>query len=167
MSIDQAFNASIEYYDDWMKTALLNYADVFGTAQEFILFPSSAPIDVLDLGAGTGLFSQHVLEKYPKARFVLSDLADKMLGVARARFRQYSDQFQFLVGDYRAIQLSHQFDLVISSLSIHHLIDTEKQALFRAIHGLLRERGAWLALAESLTGGRPEVGGGISPFSMR
>jgi tRNA (cmo5U34)-methyltransferase len=141
MTIDQAFNASIDYYDDWMKKALPNYDDLFGSAQKLIPFDPSRPIDVLDLGAGTGLFSKHVLAKYPHAKFVLYDLADKMLNVAKDRFQSCLSQFEFVIGDYRSLQVTHDFDLVISSLSIHHLADDEKQALFRSIYGVLRKPG--------------------------
>ncbi len=144
MTIDQAFNASIDYYDDWMKKALPNYDDIFGSAQKLIPFDPTLPINVLDLGAGTGLFSKHVLEKYPHARFVLYDLADKMLNVAKERFQSRLSQFEFAVGDYRTLQVTHDFDLVISSLSIHHLTDAEKQALFRSIYGVLRKPGLFL-----------------------
>lgn len=144
MTIDQAFNASIAYYDDWMKKALPNYDDLFGTARELVPFGPDAAIRVLDLGAGTGLFSQHILDKYPRASFVLYDLADKMLAVARERFRSRADQFEFMIGDYRTLQLSRPFDLVISSLSIHHLFDDEKRDLFRSIHGILKTPGVFL-----------------------
>jgi tRNA (cmo5U34)-methyltransferase len=144
MTIDQAFNASIDYYDDWMKKALPSYDDIFRTAQDIIPFAPDAPIQVLDLGAGTGLFSQHVLSKYPAATFLLVDLADKMLDVARKRFEENAEQFQFTVGDYRTLEMPHHFDLVISSLSIHHLADSEKRDLFRTIYGLLRTPGLFI-----------------------
>lgn len=144
MTVDQAFNASVDYYDDWMKKALPNYDDLFGSAQKLISFAPSLPIDVLDLGAGTGLFSRHVLEKFPHARFVLYDLADKMLEVAKDRFQACLSQFKFVIGDYRTLRVTHDFDLVISSLSIHHLMDDEKQALFRAIYGVLRKPGLFI-----------------------
>jgi tRNA (cmo5U34)-methyltransferase len=144
MTIDQAFNASIDYYDDWMRKALPNYADIFRTAQELVPFPTAQAIDVLDLGAGTGLFSKHILEKYPHARFLLYDLADKMLAAARERFRGLPRQFEYRVGDYRKLEVAHEYDLVISSLSIHHLSDDEKQALFRAVYGVLRAPGVFL-----------------------
>ena len=86
MTIDAAFNASVAYYDEWMIKALPNYADIFGSALALLPFEPQAALDVLDLGAGTGLFSKHVLGKYPHANFVLVDLAEKMLGVARQRF---------------------------------------------------------------------------------
>jgi tRNA (cmo5U34)-methyltransferase len=144
MTIGQAFNDSIGYYDDWMKKALPNYAELFRTAQELVPFPSSAPIRVLDLGAGTGLFSKHILEKYPAARFLLIDLAEKMIGVAKERFAGFPQQFEYRVGDYRTLDVPHEFDLAISSLSIHHLSDAEKQTLFGAIYGVLRAPGVFL-----------------------
>ncbi len=144
MTIDQAFNASIDYYDDWMKKALPHYDTLFDSALTLIPFDPARPIDILDLGAGTGLFSSHVLAKYPRARFVLYDVADKMLDVARDRFQSCLPQFEFVVGDYRSLKVTRDFDLVISSLSIHHLTDDEKQALFRSIHGVLRKPGLFI-----------------------
>jgi tRNA (cmo5U34)-methyltransferase len=144
MTIDEAFNASIEYYDDWMMKALPNYMDIFNTALELMPFEPSASIKILDLGAGTGLFSKHVLEKYPKASFVLYDLAEKMLGVARERFGNNPQQFKYILGDYRKIQGKDEYDLVISSLSIHHLEDKEKFELFGSIYKLLRKGGIFI-----------------------
>ena len=144
MTIGQAFNATIAYYDEWMETALLNYHDLFGTAQALIPFDPQTPIAVLDLGAGTGLFSKHVWEKYPNAHFMLYDLADKMLDVAKDRFHQQAQQFSYVVGDYRHIQTAQTFDLVISSLSIHHLAHDEKRALFGDIYRLLRPGGLFI-----------------------
>jgi tRNA (cmo5U34)-methyltransferase len=144
MTIDQVFNTTIDYYDDWMKKALPNYAEIFRTAQELIPFDTAKSLEVLDLGAGTGLFSKHVLEKYPMADFVLYDLADKMLDVARDRFRGQAKQFKFIVGDYRALHVPHDFDLVVSSLSIHHLTHEEKQDLFRKVYSVLRKPGLFI-----------------------
>jgi tRNA (cmo5U34)-methyltransferase len=144
MTIDRAFNDSVGYYDEWMKRALPDYEVLFGTALELIPFDPDSPIDVLDLGAGTGLFSSHIAEKYPNATFVLYDLADKMLALARERFRSSAERFEFVVGDYRELPAGREFDLVISSLSIHHLTDPEKRALFRTIHGILRAPGLFL-----------------------
>ncbi len=144
MTIDQAFNSSINYYDDWMRKALPNYEDIFKTALELIHFTATTPIDVLDLGAGTGLFSKHVFEKYPDAKFLLYDLADKMIEVAKDRFRSYPQQFEFYIGDYRTLQIAHEYDLVISSLSIHHLDDKDKHKLFRSIYDILRKPGIFI-----------------------
>ncbi|MBN1781024.1 class I SAM-dependent methyltransferase [bacterium] len=143
-TIDQAFNASIDYYDDWMRKALPNYTDIYSTAMELIPFTASQPVDVLDLGAGTGLFSMHVFEKLPGARFTLIDLADQMLDLAGKRFHGYPDQFEFIHGDYRKLPGEMKYDLVISSLSIHHLTHEEKQDLFHSVYRLLRGGGRFI-----------------------
>ena len=144
MTIDQAFDQTAAYYDRWVRKALPNYDELFATATELIPFSPEEPIDVLDLGAGTGLFSWHVLGKLPKARFVLVDLAPKLLTIARSRFRDKTGQFQFVEADYRHLEYTRQFDLVISSISIHHVEDREKLSLFDAIYGALRTDGLFL-----------------------
>lgn len=144
MRIEQAFDNSVEYYDNWMKLALPRYDEIFSTALELVPFETNEAVEVLDLGAGTGLFSQHIFSKYPQAEFVLCDLAPKMLEVAKERFHQYRGQFEYIVTDYRDYQSSKRFDLVISSLSIHHLADKEKKKLFRDVYRVLNETGIFI-----------------------
>jgi tRNA (cmo5U34)-methyltransferase len=143
-TIAQAFDASVDYYDDWMRKALPSYTGIFAAALEQIPLEKDAPIRVLDLGAGTGLFSWHILEEYPAAIFTLCDLAPKMLEIARQRFAPYPGQFTYLLEDYRQISADQKFDLVISSLSIHHLSDEDKRALFARIYSLLNNNGLFI-----------------------
>ena len=144
MTIDKAFDQTVAYYDDWMKRALPSYRDLFGVATSVMPFETNAPVRVLDLGAGTGLFSEHVLTKYPKATFVLYDLAAKMLDVAKNRFNGRAGQFKFVVKDYRELRAVNAYDLVISSLSIHHLVHEDKRTLFHRIYGALKAGGAFV-----------------------
>jgi len=143
-TIAQAFDDSVAYYDDWMRVALPSYDGIFAAALEQIPFEKSVQIRVLDLGAGTGLFSWQVLEEYPAAMFTLCDLAPKMLEIARGRFAVYPDQFTYRVEDYRQMFTDQKFDLVISSLSIHHLSDEDKRTLFVHIHSLLDDGGLFI-----------------------
>ncbi|MFL7790534.1 MAG: class I SAM-dependent methyltransferase [Anaerolineae bacterium] len=144
MTIDQAFDRTVAYYDDWMQKALPGYDDLFAVATAAMPFAGDAPIRVLDLGAGTGLFSQHVLQRYSNATFVLTDVAAKMLEVAKQRFAEQAGRFEFTVEDYRNLQAVGDFDLIISSLSIHHLTDAEKKRLCQQIYTALREGGAFV-----------------------
>jgi tRNA (cmo5U34)-methyltransferase len=144
VKIGQTFDESVEYYDEWVKIALPCYDEIFSVAKELVPFATDARIEVLDLGAGTGLFSMHVLQKYPNAAFVLYDVAPKMLNVARERFRESASQFQYILDDYRYFQSSKRFDLVVSSLSIHHLTDSEKKALFKRVYTALSNKGVFI-----------------------
>jgi len=144
VAIDKAFNETVEYYDSWIRKAVPGYDELFAAAKELISFAPDAPIDVLDLGAGTGLFAQQVFGKCPLGRFALWDVAVKMLNVARERFHEHPEQFRYVVDDYRNLGKAESFDMVISSLSIHHLEDDEKRELFRRIYEVLRDQGIFI-----------------------
>jgi tRNA (cmo5U34)-methyltransferase len=144
VAIDQAFNETVVYYDSWIKKAVPGYDGLFAAAKELIPFAPDAAVEVLDLGAGTGLFARQVLEKCPLGRFALWDVAGKMLDVARERFRDYPGQFRYVVDDYRNLGKAESFDMVISSLSIHHLEDDEKRKLFHRIYEVLRDGGIFI-----------------------
>ena len=144
MAIADAFNRTSEYYDEWVRQALPCYDELFSTAVEVIPFSAEEKIRVLDLGAGTGLFSRHVVERYPHATFVLYDVAAQMLDVAKERFQRARSQFEFVVDDYMNLRDRDAFDLVISSLSIHHLPDEGKKELFRRLNQALRSGGSFI-----------------------
>lgn len=143
-SIEHAFNDTVAYYDDWMRKALPQYEYLFSTAVELIPFAPERPLRVLDLGAGTGLFSWHVYQKFTQAHFVLIDLAEKLLRLAQDRFQGTASQVEVVVQDYRNLAVSEPYDLVISSLSIHHLTDAEKQVLFGRIYHALKSGGVFI-----------------------
>lgn len=144
MTVGKAFDDSVEYYDRWMKMALPRYDELFSIAVDLIPFEPGQAIDVLDLGAGTGLFSQHVWKKFQQGKFTLYDVALKMLAVAELRFHDFPRQFHFGKMDFRNLQGQSQFDVIISSLSIHHLDQGEKKQLFVSIYHILREGGVFI-----------------------
>ncbi len=156
MSINEAFNRTTDYYDGWICKAVPGYDEMRQIARELLPTSPLSPLEVLDLGAGTGLFSSLVLGVYPTAHFTLWDVADKMLDVAKARFQELPAQFRYIVGDYRSLHEQETYHLVISSLSIHHLSDPEKQDLFRRIFQALHPGGIFLNM-DQIKGPTPEL----------
>ena len=156
MSVETAFDKSVSYYDNWMKIAIPGHDKIFSTALELIPHKKYEAFDVLDLGAGTGLFSEFVINKYSRAEFLLVDLAPKMLSLARERFRDHKERFEYIVGDYRDCKDKNKFDLVISSLSIHHLIDIDKEKLFRQIFLSLKDSGVFINV-DQIKGATPAI----------
>jgi len=154
MTIGEAFNASVTYYDDWIRKALPGYEDMFAAALDALPFGQDDRLSVLDLGAGTGLFSHQVGTRFPQATFVLCDVAEKMLDIARERFRVHGTQFEYVVKDYRDIEGEGAYDLVISSMSIHHLSDNEKKVLFGRVFRILRQPGVFVNV-DQIRGGTP------------
>lgn len=147
--VSQAFNDSVAYYDEWIKIAMPSYGDLFQAGLDVIPYAAGADIEVLDLGAGTGLFTSYVQGRHPRAAFTLVDLADRLLALAKTRFDE-NERFDYVVADYRGYAPGRQFDLVVSSLSIHHLSDEDKRALFERVYGLLRPGGAFINIDQVL-----------------
>ena len=115
-SVEQAFSEAAPDYDTWVRQALPAYDELFSVAVECIPFAHDRPLAIADLGAGSGLFSRHVQSAYPQAAFTrLEDFAEP-----------------------------ERFDVVISSLAIHHLEDADKRSLFKRIFTALRPGGAFL-----------------------
>ncbi len=110
---------------------------------------------ILDLGAGTGLLSQFVRQWYPKAHIVLADLSEPM--IVRARERLAGDHnVTFEVTDYTTAPINGTYDSIVSALSIHHIDDEAKRALFAKIFKALRPGGTFVN-AEQVAGPTPEL----------
>lgn len=135
--IKQLFDSNASHYDPERRQLIPCFDDFYGMALSLVESDNPAP-RILDLGAGTGLFSAMVLQKYPDAHLTLVDLSDKMMEAAQARFHQ-NPNIEYIVADYTAYDFQGPYDFVISSLSIHHLTHPLKQQLFFRIHHLLQD----------------------------
>lgn len=109
--------------------------------------------NILDIGAGTGLFTSFMLEKYPKANVTLIDISEKMLEVANSRFKNNTN-VKYIVDDYTKHKFEDTFDIVISSLSIHHLMDVDKKDLYYKIFSIMKENSLFIN-ADQVLGNTP------------
>lgn len=96
--------------------------------------------DVLELGIGTGETARRVLKRHPNAHWTAIDANEAMLERAR---ETYPDA-ELSLGRLEDPLPSGPFDLVVSSLVVHHLDTAAKQDLFRRVYDVLRPGGAFL-----------------------
>jgi tRNA (cmo5U34)-methyltransferase len=95
---------------------------------------------VLELGTGTGETALRVLARHPQAAWVGVDASAPMLARARERLP---------VADLRLGRLEDElpvgpFDLVVSTLAVHHLDADGKRDLFGRVAGVLRSGGRFV-----------------------
>ena len=160
-TIAETFNHGAAGYDAMRRRLLPDFDAFFGAALDLIddwtrtVRRSSSPLRVLDLGAGTGLFTSLFLDRHGDAEVTLNDIADAMMAEARARFAG-NGAITFLAGDMTEIALGGPYDLVLSSLAIHHLEHPVKQALFSRIRDVLVPGGLFVN-AEQVLGPTPEA----------
>ena len=98
---------------------------------------------VLDIGAGTGLFTQFIYDLNPNMHFTLTDLSSQMLDVAKERFDGLSN-FNYVELDFSKAALPGKYDLIISGLAIHHLEDADKAKLYKNIYQSLNDGGLFI-----------------------
>jgi tRNA (cmo5U34)-methyltransferase len=153
MGASARFGADAENYDRSRRQLIPCFDDFYRIAVEQSPFPADAAIDVLDLGAGTGLLTSFFATAYPHARFTLVDGAPEMLAKARARFGDDA-RMRYVVADYAASPIDGMYDLIVSCLSIHHLQHADKRALFARALSALKPGGAFIN-ADEVSGATP------------
>ncbi len=125
--IQREFDNISKKYDEQRKKFVPCFDDFYGVSVSVASVDKENP-DILDAGAGTGLLSGFLMERYPEASFTLIDLSEKMLEIAKDRFRSNSN-VKYIIGDYSNYDFMEKYDLVASALSIHHLEDNKKKGI--------------------------------------
>jgi tRNA (cmo5U34)-methyltransferase len=147
-AVRDAFNADALIYDRSRRQMVPCFDELYGTAAGLLPFKEDHTFAVLDLGAGTGVLSQFIVAKFPRARILLADIAPEMLKLAQARFASLSSNVAARASykslDHGQDPIPGRFDAIVSGLSIHHLEHDEKRALFARIYAALPAGGIFI-----------------------
>lgn len=151
-----AFGAAAGTYDESRRRLVPCFEEFYGTALRFASLDLPTEPRVLDLGAGTGLFSTMVAGLRPAARFTLVDTAGPMLARAATTLTDRGVAHDLRQQDLAAALPTGPFDAVISALAIHHLDDDGKRDLYRRVRDVLVPGGVFVN-AEQVAGPTPRL----------
>jgi len=140
--VKEQFNNVSKKYDSQRESLIPCFKDFYTACLPLVKSLTHAKT-VLDIGAGTGLFTQFIYDVNPSLHFTLADLSGQMLNVARERFKG-EDNFEFIELDFSKDALPGKYDLIISSLAIHHLEDADKAKLYKNIYLALNDGGLFI-----------------------
>ena len=111
-------------------------------------FPeTSSPLKIMDLGSGLGFALDAILPKVPNGIVTCLDISSKMLKGLMQRLSAYQDQIVLRNESYVDADLGvGAYDIIISSFTMHHLLEPSKLHVFKNIHAALKDEGQYLEL---------------------
>ncbi len=148
----QVFDATASTYDRDRSRLIPGCEAFYRWASDLIPLRAKT---ILDLGAGSGLLTALVRDRFPNAHIRLMDFSGPMLKLARERLAG-DENLTFHQADYVAEELPGDLCAIISSLSVHHLDDEDKRAVFRKAHAALKPGGVFIN-ADQVAGPTPEL----------
>lgn len=145
--IRQHFSHAAPSYDD----AAILQKTVAERVDERLELTTLNPLVVVDVGAGTGLLTQKVIQRYPQAQHIAIDLSEGMLAQARQRLKApkfkwlpqqiwSKDAAQLINADAYALPLADQsVDLLVSNLMLQWCDDLDR--VFSEFRRVMRSQG--------------------------
>jgi tRNA (cmo5U34)-methyltransferase len=132
-------------YEQRADLVLPKRQEMLSLIVQLIPFERDEPVQVLDLGTGTGVPAQRVLQDFPGANVICVDKSAEMMEIGCAKLAEYGDRVRFVQADLEDPAwnngLPGKFDAIVSALAFNLLTDRDKQRLFVQCYEMLEPRG--------------------------
>lgn len=150
-SVGSFFDEVSARYDESIRKAIPPYQEMFDSVLGYSFLENDKPWHILELGCGTGNLSLCIQEIYPNANLTLIDLSHEMLESAAQKLRKKTGSVKLIESGFIDLDLpAESFDLIISSMALHHLTDEEKPTLYNRIYQWLKPGGLFRCADETL-----------------
>lgn len=148
------FDTLTSEYDATIERCFPRYREMLWALLYYL--PRDSFHEILELGCGTGNLTSLLCERFPDASLRVVDVSGESLDVCRHRLGE-SSRIHYEQRDFRALEFEpERFDLIVSSISIHHLTADEKRRLFCDSYRWLRPSGIF-TFSDQCAGSVPEV----------
>ena len=136
------FNKEAEAFDEQVQKNIPCYNEMLTALINAIPDNKKNP-KILDLGCGTGNITQKALKRFPDAEVTCLDLSENMIEIAKDKLSDY-EKIEYIVGDFTQMQIETKYDVILSSLALHHIPnDEEKEAMYKDIYEALEKDGVF------------------------
>lgn len=127
--MEETINSFDEYYK--LVSAPMEYTD--------------EPVNILDLGCGTGLEIQGIFEKAPNAKITCIDLSQGMLDILKKKYIEHANQLEIINASYMEYDFHiGKYDYVFGIMTMHHFLYDEKLEIYKRIKASLKDGGKYI-----------------------
>lgn len=138
------FNERAEGYENHMKETVNSFDAYYHLVSDPIL-RTLEPVEILDLGCGTGLEIKGILEKAPNAKITCIDMSEKMLEILLINYQEHSSHIRIIKDSYLTVPYEQgKYDYVISVMTMHHFLQDEKRKLYEKTKKALKDGGKYI-----------------------
>tara|TARA_B100001971_G_scaffold190911_1_gene194028 strand:- start:6 stop:689 length:684 start_codon:yes stop_codon:yes gene_type:complete len=138
------FGDRAEAYEDFIPRLVPFYHEINQLMLDLIPYPKDAALSALDVGTGTGVVAGCVLDAFPNSTVLAIDLSPEMLEECSANLAQFGERVTVREGRFPAAEIDPGYDVVVSSLALHHLSHEDKRKSFAKIFVALNPGGIFL-----------------------
>ena len=140
--LPEFFNSTADIWDQKFGAKL---DDPFYQAVALQIPETDEPIEILDLGCGTGIQLEFVFARAPNAKVTAIDRAPNMLKQLGAKFANKTKQLKLQQGSLLELPFGdHAYDYAISTLTMHHFLPERKVTIYRKVREALRTAGIYI-----------------------
>lgn len=148
-SVGDFFDQVSDQYDESIEKAIPPYREMFQAILGYCFVDRAKPLSILELGCGTGNLSLYIREIFPQAKLTLVDLSAEMLEHAAQKLG--SKEVALVNQGFMDLAFADKtFDMVVSSMALHHLLDNEKPELYARLYKWLKPGGLFRCGDETL-----------------
>jgi tRNA (cmo5U34)-methyltransferase len=141
--IRSKFSQGARDYDAKIRSIIPRYDEMLDILISCSTANDDKKLKVIDIGCGTGALSEKLLNARPDAQLTCLDMTEAMLDLAKERMKGCSNA-RYVLSDLYDFQFDGPFDLVISSLALHHIVsDEDKRSLYRRLYNALGPGGSF------------------------
>lgn len=136
------FDARAEGYNDHMLRD--------GGVEDYKKLGDSFPktdekLEILDIGCGTGIELDYIWARVPRAHITCLELSRAMLELLRKNHPHRRHQISIIEASYTDWAYpAAAFDMAVSSMTLHHLRQEEKTAVYRSVLRTLKPGGVYI-----------------------
>jgi len=138
------FEQEAQEFDKIIIKLIPYYEQMVRALIDIIPFQAADQMSVMDLGCGTGTISFHISKAFNNAHITCFDIAPNMIEMSKKKLSQHK-KCEFIIGDFSDFDFDQNYDVIVSSLALHHLpTDQHKKNFYQKIYDTLNKQGLFI-----------------------